>query len=244
MTTYNQQITTLPFKYIDGLNVATASDSTLTVSAGRCRDSQNVYDIVVDEAITINAEVNGVNGLDTGALAASTWYAVHAIGDSSNFNDGAVLLSASVTAPYLPSGYDVFKHVGWARTDGSVDFIILHQKGNSNERKYFYDALVAVLSAQGSATYDAVDCAAAMPPTSTIAMINYTFLPATQTNVFTLRPTGSASTTGFTGQTATVSVNAKGYVETITDDEQSLDYITSSASDDLTLNVMGFIDYV
>lgn len=244
MTSYFQQIVNQPIKYVNDLNVSRTSNTTLTLSAGQCRDSQNVYDIVVSSAITINAAANGVNGLDSGSFAASTWYAVHAIGDTTNTNNGAALISTSVTAPYLPYGYDVFKHVGWARSNGSTQFIVIYQKGNGNERTYYYDALVNVLNAQGSATYAAVDCASAIPSTSSVALINYTFLPATQTNVFTLRPTGSSSTTGFTGQTATVSVNAKGIVQTITNSSQSIDYITSSASDDLSLNVMGFIDYV
>lgn len=244
MTVYNQQVVNLAFKYINDLTLAWASNTTLSVSSGQCRDSQNVYDIVISSAITINSAVNGANGLDTGSLAASTWYAVHAIGDSTNYNDGATILSLSATAPYLPAGYDVQRRIGWVRTDGSSHFLVFYQDGKGDRRDYFWDAVITVLNASGSDTYDDVDCSGAMPSTSKIAKINWTFNPATQTNVFTVRPTGSSSTTGPTGQAAVISVNSKGFAEFVTNSSQSLDYITTHANDDLTLGVMGFVDAV
>lgn len=67
--------------------------------------------------LTLNMATLGANGLDTGALAASTWYAVFIIAGPSGT---AALASLSPTAPALPAGYTVFSRVGWIRTDGSA----------------------------------------------------------------------------------------------------------------------------
>jgi hypothetical protein len=59
--------------------------------------------------------VGGGNGaLDTGAIAANTWYNVHLIKRAdTGFTD--VLLSTSATAPKLPTNYTLFRRIGWSR---------------------------------------------------------------------------------------------------------------------------------
>jgi hypothetical protein len=74
----------------------------------------------LDEAaiVTINWATNGVNGLDTGSLAANTWYYVWIISDGTNFKG---LGSASYTSPTMPSGYTYKLLVGTnVTTAGSV----------------------------------------------------------------------------------------------------------------------------
>ena len=75
-----------PVSYISGLTADWLSNTTLTLNVGACSDSLNYIDMVVDTAITINAAIVGVNGIDTGALGVSTFYYVFVIGDSSGFN--------------------------------------------------------------------------------------------------------------------------------------------------------------
>lgn len=64
--------------------------------------SAGVSKTVTSPSVTINATVNGANGLDSGSLAAATWYYGYLI---NNGTTTAGLLSASATAPALPSGY-------------------------------------------------------------------------------------------------------------------------------------------
>lgn len=76
-----------PSLYIDGLGIApAATTTTLTLSAGAARNSTNLNDIVLSTAVTINAATVGANGIDTGALAASTFYYVYVIGSSLSAN--------------------------------------------------------------------------------------------------------------------------------------------------------------
>lgn len=73
--------------YINGLGIAPGSTtSKINLAAGAARDSTNQNDIVLSSAVTINAGTTGVNGLDTGALAASTFYYVFVIGSSLGAN--------------------------------------------------------------------------------------------------------------------------------------------------------------
>lgn len=67
---------------------------------------------------TINVLNTGANGLDTGTLAANTWYAVWVI---YNGTTAAGLISTSSTAPTMPAGYTHRARVGWIRTDGSAN---------------------------------------------------------------------------------------------------------------------------
>lgn len=73
--------------YINGLGIAPGSTTTkINLAAGAARDSTNQNDIVLSSAVTINAATNGANGLDTGALGASTFYYVFVIGSSLGAN--------------------------------------------------------------------------------------------------------------------------------------------------------------
>ena len=69
-------------------------------------------------SIAINT-ANGVgtaNGLDTGVLAANTWYNVYCMYNGTTV---ASLFSISATAPTLPSGYTYFSRIGTVYLDGS-----------------------------------------------------------------------------------------------------------------------------
>lgn len=62
------------------------------------------------------AAAAGLNGVDTGATAANTWYAMWVV---SNGTATGMVLSLSATAPVLPAGMSHMARIGWIRTDGS-----------------------------------------------------------------------------------------------------------------------------
>lgn len=72
--------------YVNGLQMAWGTNTTITVNAGAARDASNQDDIILPSSVTVNAAVNGINGLDTGSLAASTFYAVYLVGSSLSAN--------------------------------------------------------------------------------------------------------------------------------------------------------------
>lgn len=149
---------------VQGLQIAIASTTTLTVQAGQARDSTNVNDIVISSAVTLNAAVNGVNGLDTGSLTTNTLYALYAVGDSTNNNHAGVVLSLNQSAPLLPVGYDMYRLIGYVRTDGSSLFLTGYWTGSANERTFVYDVPIATaITAGASATYAPVTLTTFVP---------------------------------------------------------------------------------
>jgi len=71
-------------------------------------------------SLTINSAGSGANGLDTGTLAASSWYSIWVIYNPMT-KMTAGLLSLSSTAPTLPSGYTYKARAGWVRTDATAN---------------------------------------------------------------------------------------------------------------------------
>lgn len=116
--------------YIDGLITSRSSTTAIGISAGTCRDSTNAADITCSSAITKTTSSfsagTGNGGLDTGAIAANTWYAIFAIKkDSDGTFDG--LISTSATAPTMPAGYTYYRRIGFAKTNGSSQWTAYFQ---------------------------------------------------------------------------------------------------------------------
>jgi len=159
--------------YINGLGISWATSTTITLAAGQARDSQNINDIVLSAAATINVRRSGVvNGIDigtaTGNLAINTLYAVYAIGDSNGNNASGGLVSLNFVAPQLPSGYDMYRRVGAFKSDATAvpGTLILKfaQAGNGVSRWMYYSLPIQVLNGGvNAAEYTDVDCSASVP---------------------------------------------------------------------------------
>ena len=243
----NIPISNQPFLYINNLKVsnnATTPNTKIDVSLGECRDSTDTNDIVVTAAGTIDASINGVDGLDTGSLAASTWYYVYAIGSSLNVAQPARLLSASATAPNLPAGYDVFRVIGYMLTDGSVHFLKCYISGNNNSRKHFWDADIAVLTSGTATSLTAISLASAIPPVDyTPVQIVADYTPATAGDSVSFAPFGSTATLlpHVTGSVAAKANSAQLTILSRLDTATpKILYINSAASGDADVWVSGF----
>lgn len=248
------QSSSFPNLYAQNGQVSRIGNTTLSVAVGQFRDSLNQFDIPVGfflndsastpAAVTLNAAVNGANGLDTGALAASTVYAVHAILDPTGFNSPAVLLSLSATAPTMPFGYGPFRRIGWAVTDSSVHFLAITQTGTGNTREYFYDTKQIVLNAGTATSFTAIDLSAFVPTLVTPVTFDYSYLPTAASSVLQLRATGSSATT-VTNVMTSAAARAQGQVRIMTgiaSSKAEVDYLSSSGSDATTLYVYSFVD--
>jgi len=98
---------------------ATGSSSSVSVSADEVvvRNASGDPALLTGVSLSIDSAASGVNGLDTGAVASDTWYAVWVIW---NGTTTAGLISLSATSPTMP-GYTHKARVGWIRTDGTVN---------------------------------------------------------------------------------------------------------------------------
>lgn len=194
--------------YINGLvitNDATTPNTKLNISAGQCRDSNNLIDMILGDFLaqgygtdnastTLNFSVVGANGLANGAIAASTWYYIFVIGDSSNKNPVATLASTSATAPVLPFGYDSIRMIGVVKTNGSSQLLLFYQSGTGASRFFEWDAPIAVtVTASGtSATYSAMDFSTGVPVTSYgTATVYYIWDPNAAGDILNFTPSGA-----------------------------------------------------
>jgi hypothetical protein len=127
--------------YIDGLTLSQGSTTTLGISAGICRDDSNAFDITLSSAYTKStsswAVGSGNGGLDTGAIAASTWYYVYGI-YRSDTSVSDILFTATYGSPTMPTNYTKKRYIGAFKTDGSSHIPVIHQYGGY----FYYDAVI------------------------------------------------------------------------------------------------------
>lgn len=168
-----------PYFYINGLglsNDATTPNTKLDVGAGVTIDSTNTFQLRNQATIVIDATKNGLNGLDTGALAASTVYAVFLIADPITSNPIGAMISKSYTAPLMPFGYSAFALLGYVTTDASTHFLKGYWSDNdSASRTFTYDAFQATAITSGnSSSYANVDLTKFVPLVNNLPVMVYT----------------------------------------------------------------------
>jgi len=122
------------------------------------KDATNVAFIARSVSVTIDITASGANGLDTGAEASGTWYYGWIIAKPDGTTAG--LISASATAPTMPSGYTYKALATAVRNDGSSNFLKYRQLGNTA----YFEAQQIVLTAGTSGGEASVSLAAAVPP--------------------------------------------------------------------------------
>lgn len=240
--------------YVNNGQVAQTGNTTCTIASGQVRDSTNTFDISWSSTITISASANGINGLDVGSLAASTFYAVYVIADPLNEHPVAGIVSTSTSTPTLPLGYAIWRRLGWMLTDGSSHFLPFWVAGSGGGRFIMWDAPIRVLNGGTATTLTEVSLATAIPNITNPAVeiaISAAYTPNSASNVASLIPFGSGASAGL--GTAMVAIKASGAAQIVlppfrmtsgydvTNGYQALKYAVAS-SDSLTLYVNGFTD--
>lgn len=191
MSLPNSPIVNAGLKYVNGLQIYWADTRKIVLEPGACRDSLNINDIILSSSVIIDGSKVGANGVDLATLEIDKFYAVYVISASNSVDTSssalgagydsafqpvnvapapanplptAGLLSLDPVSPKLPYGYDSFRRIGWVRTNGTAVLLPWFQFGNSNDRKYYYQDDIQVLTAGASATFAAVDLSSAVPP--------------------------------------------------------------------------------
>src|SRR5712671_5748140 len=128
----NKLVLLLLRSYLAGLtlsNDGTSPNTVIDVSAGVCADDTNVAMLNLPSGQTINGATTGAGGLDTGSLAASTWYHAFVIGKPGG-GAGALLASTSLASPAFPTGYTLKRRIGSFKTDTSAHILGFIQVGD------------------------------------------------------------------------------------------------------------------
>lgn len=132
------QVTTINDRlvgFIGGLTLSRASVTTFGVAVGSARSENSGTSrlLGITSAFTKSLSAwaigSGNGALDTGSIAASSWYHVHVIRRDS---DGAIdiLLSLSATAPTMPGGWVARRRIGSIRTNVSSQITAFVQVGD------------------------------------------------------------------------------------------------------------------
>lgn len=237
------------WSYVNGLvisNHATTPNTKLSIASGSTLDSTGVYQMVASSALTIDATTTGLNGLDTGSLAASKVYAVFLVADPVTQQSIGAMISLSYTAPLLPFGYSVFKLIGYVVTDSSSHFLAGYWSGNNSAagRQFTFDAPIATSITAGNATsYTVVDLSTFVPlVANTPVSVAYAFTPGAASRTLSLNgalSTGDAVT--ITGQVTSVVVSGNAQVlAQISSSKPEIAYKVSNSGDAVALKVAGY----
>jgi hypothetical protein len=173
----------IPF-YFNGLaisNDATTPNTLLDVAPGSCLDSTGTFQMTLPAAVKINSASNGLNGLDTGTIAASTMYAVYLVSDPvTQQSTGAMISLAygtkSPATPLLPFGYSAYALIGFVTVSSGSAFVKGYWSDNDSARRVFtYDAFQATAVTAGASTsYANVDLTKFVPLINNLQVQVYT----------------------------------------------------------------------
>jgi len=232
-------------KYLTGMNLAWVSTTTITAAAGQCRDITNTIDIAFSAPVTANIAVNGVNGLDVGTVANSTFYAVWVIADSSKYKAPALQFSLSYANPTLPFGYDTVRYIGSVLTDGSAHILKFWQYNSGKDRTMLYDAAISAIDAGNATTLTAIDLSASVPPKACLVVARLLYIPASAPNVAEFAPYGSTSANGIAVFGTGVAAQQAGNLVipcALNVAAPTVLYQVTNGGDDLDVLVSGYID--
>lgn len=222
-STRSEQVVNAPSLYCNGIvpfNDPTTPNTKIDVSSGICRDSTNTFDInlgnylganpnISSNTVTvINTAAVGLNGLDTGTLAASTLYNIFVIADATGYNTTGCIMSTAAI-PIMPFGYGIYRRIGYWSTDSTVHFNPGYIFGESVSRQFLYDKVQPTAVTSGNATsYTAIDLSALVPAVDkTPVLLSVSLIPNAAGDSLSLQPTGSSSDTFvMLGQVAAVSL--------------------------------------
>ena len=237
----------IPF-YTNGLKIsndATTPNTLVDIAIGSTLDSTGTFQISLTSPIVANIAVNGLNGLDTGTVAASTVYAIYLVADPVTNQPSGCILSTSLTGPLMPFGYSAYKLIGYITTDSMSHFLLGYwTSGNNGSRLFMYDAPQATAVTAGAATsYTAVSLAKWVPAINlTPVWIYSSYVPATAGNTLKMQPfvgTGDAITV--TGQVATKAMTQNTLLfESLNSGAPTISYKVSNGSDTAAINVAGY----
>lgn len=194
------------FRNLKGSSTGTSAVVTYTLDELVTGDGAGEYLTTRNWNSTITMTTAGAGGLDTGGVAASTWY--YAYGITKDDGTKALIASLSSAAPTLPVGYTKWARIGSFRTDGTANkyplrfgqagrFVDYRPASGSNLTAF------PTLATGAAATWTAIGISNVMPPTAGRIKININNLAVSSsigiaTNVNEVTSTGASMWTNNT----------------------------------------------
>lgn len=259
----NDPIINLPNLYKFGLQISNPDGSgstVLNISAGSCRDSNNIMDIEVGNVsvenvpnptapLVIDSLLNGINALDTGTIAANTMYAVYMLADSRYYLPTAAILTlasnvVSGEGPLAPFGYDSKRLIGYWPTDNSGKMMNATYQGTGTDLIFWYAGnFNRVLESGTATTLTNVDLAPWVPPIeNTLVVLTSSFIADAPADNYIVSSFGSTASDFFQyGQVAAIPLGAQFSINSkLIMGSANIQYLVSTASANLSLWINGF----
>lgn len=107
--------------FVASFNTTTKLTITATEAIAKLAPGSSAF-LGVNLSFTLNFATTGVNGLDTGSVAASKFYGIYFIYNPTA-NTWGTLASLNTTTPSLPAGYTAYALMGVVPTDGSAHIV-------------------------------------------------------------------------------------------------------------------------
>jgi hypothetical protein len=243
--TVNTPIVNARLAYVNGLQLVWASTTTFTMAAGAASNSNDINDIVLPALVTNTITSVGANGVDIAAAVASSFYAVYVIGDSTEYQPTASLLSLNASQPSLPFGYDMYRRVGFVLTDGSAHVLKFWQYGNGGAKDMWYDTPIATPAITTGTAYATQSLAAGVPPLACESFLKVQYTANSATNVVNMGPYGSTPTAAMVVFGYGVAAEQQGMAVVpcaLNSGVPTIEHKETSASDALALLVSGYRD--
>jgi len=240
--------------YLAGLTLSTAGGSaTMSIAAGQAINSTNVAMLTLaafSKTTSAWAVGTGNGGLDTGAIANSTWYKFYLIQRVDTLLvDVIFTVAALATGPALPTNYTLFRYIGSSKTDGSAQWTAFIQDGD-----YFrWAASVRDVNTNNPGTASVSATLASVPTgINVFAMLNTTLVSTSVSVRFYVRDLAAndeaPSATVAPGETfefsSTIGEGSQ-YVQIRTNTSQQIGYRlnNSDGNTNVMLVTLGWIDY-
>lgn len=219
-------------------NSTTTPNTVINVAACQATDSTNAV-LMAKAASTVAFTSSGAGGLDTGTVAASTWYAILVI----NGTGGTAYMATKETAgsaisPTLPSGFTVFRYIGSVRFNASTDLLAFTQSG----QQFRWGVNVVDLSAStGETTETAITLT--VPLGIVTFPIGVVFIePSVVGDELLVFPGTSTAFDSVTVGPVTSHFSGVSQIRTTTNTSGQVSWQTTTASDDVQINTVGWID--
>ena len=258
LVVYGNMPERLPAYYYDVKQIIYSYPYSLIIPSGaRVRSSDDTNNIIADANITVSLQTVGANGLDTGAIAANTWYYLYFIKNSSTgavaglFSTVNESASGSVT---LPTGYDKKRQLKLAVRTNSNPYILPFVHYPAENRIMYLDYFFGANSTAYNHFVPAagtVSLASWVPPISTTAIMGVSGYVGGSgvPGYIGLKPTygGYYHYLVETGIALTGGSYASGYacsasgVQIIADASQQVTYTVSGSWSRIDMFVQGFI---
>ena len=121
------------YNYLGGLTLSYVSTTTFGIAVGAATSDDNTTLMTLTSAYTKTRSAwavgSGNGALDTGTVAANTWYHIYLI-ERTDTGVVDVLMSLSASAPTMPASYTVKRRIGSIKTIAASNFMSFSQVGD------------------------------------------------------------------------------------------------------------------